>query len=132
MRLFPRVRNAMFSVQCVFFAAMMGFMGPRFFPLCAAFGAAGVGVLILTLMTRDTMTQKASFLAAGGAGAAALLTVSIFHVLLWSGRPPSGDGGGFTVPMLLIVCPVVFLMGAVGVGLCRIATAIAGTKNIVQ
>lgn len=130
MHLVTRVRNVMFCGQCAFFAAMMGFMGQPFFPLCTAFGAAGVGVLTLTPMIRDTTPRKAGFLVAGGAGTAAFLTVSVFHVLLWIGRPPSGDGGGITVPMLLIICPVLFLIGFAGVGLCGIAKAIAGSKTI--
>lgn len=107
---------------------MMCTMGPSFFPLCALFGAAGVGVLLLTVVTREPVLQRILFWVAGGAGAAAILTLSIFHILVWAGHPPGGDGGGITVPMLLIICPVGFLIGAIGATLCHIGAKIAGAK----
>ena len=124
-----RIRNVVFYVQCAMFVAMMCIMGPRFFSLCALFGVAGLAVLLLTLKLDEPKLQKLFFILAGGAGTAALVTNGVFHILAWSGHTPGGDGGGITVPMLLIACPIGFLIGAIGVAVCRIRGRIAGARK---
>ncbi len=126
----PRIRNAVFYVQCAMFVAMMCIMGEPFFLLCALFGAAGLGVLVLTFKVGEPILQKVFFLVAGTAGTAALVTAAVFHVLAWSGHTPGGDGGGITVAMLMLVCPALFVLGAIGGSVCRIRGKIAASKNV--
>lgn len=126
----PRIRNAVFYAQCTMFATMMCIMGEPFFFLCALFGAAGLGVLLLTLKVREPVIQKVFFVLAGSAGAAALVTLAVFHILAWSGRTPGGDGGGITVAMLLLVCPALFLVGVTGSTACRIRAKSAARKML--
>lgn len=115
-----QTRNVAFYVQCAMFVAMFCVLGPLFFPLCAIFGVAGLVTLLLSIKSVEPRIQKIFFMLAGGAGTASLLTLSVFQLNAWSGHTPGGDGGGITVPMLIVVCPALFLIGAVGGTVCRI------------
>ncbi len=119
----PGSRGVVFGLTIMLFFAMFASMGPKFFPACALFGAAGLVVLVLTLMIKEPKIQKLFFILAGGAGTAALTTLTVFWIMAWSGHPPGGDGGGITVPMLLIICPLTFLVGTVGAIICLIVNS---------
>jgi hypothetical protein len=56
------------------------------------------------------------------------LTCAGFSLLRWAGHTPGGDGGGPTVGLLLL-CPVVFLIGAVGAMVCLIKGRRAAPKT---
>lgn len=114
----PVIRNGAFALAVMLLLAMFSSMGTKFFPACALFGSAGLVVLVLTLMMSEPKLQKLFFILAGGAGTAALTTLTVFQIMVWSGHPPGGDGGGITVPMLLIICPITFLIGAIGAVSC--------------
>jgi hypothetical protein len=116
----PAIRGVVFGLTILLFLAMFASMGPRFFPACALFGAAGLVILVLTFMISEPKIQKLFFFLAGGAGTAALITLTVFQIMAWSGHPPGGDGGGITVPMLIIICPITFLIGTVGAIVCLI------------
>ncbi len=125
----PQIRNAAFYVQLAAFAAQFCLLGPLFDVPCTIFGLAGLIVLVLTLKLAEPTIQKVFFLLAGGAGTAALLTLAGFALLSWSGHTPGGDGGGITVGMLIVVCPALFLIGAVGGMVCRIKGRTSEKKN---
>ena len=109
-----RIRNAAFAVQLAGFVAMFCMLGPWFDIPCALFGAAGVVVWLLTIQLGEPGIQKLFFILAGVAGTGSLTTLVVFNLLRWSGHTPGGDGGGITVGMLIVVCPILFLIGAVG------------------
>jgi len=124
-----QIRNVVFYVQCAMFVAMLCILGPRFFHLCAVFGVVGLATLMLSIKVVEPRIQKLFFILAGGAGTASLITLAVFYLLAWSGHTPGGDGGGITVPMLIVVCPALFLIGAVGSTVCRIKGRIAARRN---
>lgn len=128
-RMWSRIRDAVLLVQCLLCVAMLSILGKPFFPLCAAFGVAGLAVLLLTIALDEPLIQKGFLLLAGAAGSAALATLTVFWALVWAGRPPPGDGGGITVAMLIVVCPIAFTIGAVGAGVYRIVRRGIGTRG---
>ena len=113
-------RNAALIVQLAGFAAMFCMLGPWFDIPCALFGAAGLVVLLLTIKLGEPRIQKLFFILAGVAGTGSLITLVVFNLLRCSGHTPGGDGGGITVAMLIVVCPILFLIGAVGSTVCRV------------
>ena len=136
-----RIRNIAFYAQ---FATLISFFAllplldylklprpgfPRWVDLhLAAFSFLGLVVLLLTLKSSEARIQKASFLLAGGAGTALLITLAVFSIMRWCGHTPGGDGGGITVPMILL-CPLVFFFGAVSAIVCLIRGKIAEKKQ---
>lgn len=116
-----------FFLMIVSFLSMLATLNPRFDIPCNAFGAFGVVVLLLTIAIGEPGIQKLFFILTGVAGTAALITLNAFKFLSWLGHQPGGDGGGITVPMLIVVCPILFLIGSVGSIVCLIKAAI--TEN---
>lgn len=127
---FSRLRNAAFCWQIVGFAAMFFMLGPLFDIPCVIFGAAGSVVLLLTIKLGEPIIQKLFFILAGGAGTGSLITLVVFNLLRWSGHTPRGDGGGITVAMLIVACPILFLIGAAGSIVFFIKGRTAEKRNI--
>ena len=115
-----KIRNAALMVQLAGCATMFCMLGPGFDIPCALFAAAGLVVLLLTIKLGELGIQKLFFILAGLAGTGSLITLVVFNLLRWSGHTPGGDGGGITVAMLIVVCPILFLIGAVGSIVCLI------------
>ncbi len=135
-----RIRNAAFYAQLATFAAMAAFFlgvfrvpgishAQNYDLLSIVFGTLGLPVLLLTLMVKESGLQKLFFMVAGAAGAGVIITLGVFALLSWSGHTPGGDGGEITVPTLIIVCPILFIIGAVGGMVFLIKEGIAGRKN---
>jgi hypothetical protein len=125
----PVIRNMAFFLMIVFFFSMWATLNPKFDIPCNLFGASGVVVLLLTIAVGEPRIQKVFFILAGVAGTAALITLNTFKFLSWIGHQPGGDGGGITVPMLIVVCPILFLIGSIGSIVCLIRSAVKGAKT---
>jgi len=116
----PVIRNVAFGLMIFFFLILFASLGPGFDTPCNLFGSLGLVVLLLTVAIAEPKIQKVFFIIAGVAGTAALITLNSFKMLSWLGHQPGGDGGGITVPMLIVVCPILFVIGAVGSTVCLI------------
>jgi hypothetical protein len=77
------------------------------------FGLPGLVVFLVSFWVEERFWHKLVFCLGGGAAGALLITLVVFHVLSLLGRTPGGDGGGITVPMILL-CPPLFIIGSVG------------------
>lgn len=107
------IRNAAFYVMLAVLLLSLSSLTALLDVLYIPFGLAGLAVVLLTIRLQEAKLQKAFFFLAGGSGTALLFTCAVFSLLRWSGHTPGGDGGGITVPML-ILCPLVFIVSAVG------------------
>jgi hypothetical protein len=125
----PVIRNMAFFLMIVSFLSMLTTLNPKFDIPCNVFGALGVVVLLLTIVIGEPGIQKLFFILTGVAGTAALITLNAFKLLSWLGHQPGGDGGGITVPMLIVVCPILFLIGAIGSIVYLIKAQIAEKKT---
>lgn len=67
---------------------------------------AGLAVLLATFRVKESILHKVFFILAGGSGAALAINMIV-------GPVGGGDGGGIFLPMILI-CPPLFIIGAVG------------------
>lgn len=135
-----RIRNAAFYAQLATFVGMIAFFlnifrlpglsfTQNYDVLSTVFGALGVPVLWLTFRAKEVVLQKLFFILAGVAGVGVFVTLAVFTLLSWAGHKPGGDGGGITVLMLVVVCPIAFLIGAVGSVVYLIKGAIAEKRN---
>jgi hypothetical protein len=108
-----RIRNVAFWMMLL--AAFLGLGMPQGWIGVPGtlFGVPGLVVLLLTFWVRERLIQKLFFILAGGAAAALFITLVVFNIMRFLGHTPAGDGGGITVPMIMI-CPPLFVVGAVG------------------
>ena len=91
------------------------------FPAWAVFAGLGVTLLVLTVKTKAAGTLK-KFLLLTGASAVGFPVFAVLHnlvyalLILWFGEDFWGAGGDEPVFFILatIVCPIGFLVGAVG------------------
>jgi hypothetical protein len=112
-----QIRNAAFYVMLPsFFLALLGLFGVSIrscgipsMPLALA----GLAVVLLTIRLEEGSIQKCFFIVAGASGAGLAITLIVFDIMRMLGCPPGGDGGGITLPMILL-CPPLFIIGAVG------------------
>lgn len=114
----PQIRNIAFYVAIVsFFLVLLTLFGVRSIQSSGIpsipLALAGLVVVLLTLRLKESVMQKCFFILAGGSGAGLAITLIVFDIMRMLGCPPGGDGGGITLPMILI-CPPLFLIGAVG------------------
>lgn len=113
------IRNMVFYMTILLFFASVGSFRQMFDILFLPLGLPALAVVLLTIRVDEPRMQKVFFLLAGGAGAAMFITCAVFSLMRHFGHTPGGDGGGITVPMLL-GCPIVFIIGAVGAIVCLV------------
>ncbi|MBI5822081.1 MAG: hypothetical protein HZA88_24170 [Verrucomicrobia bacterium] len=113
------IRNGALLMQFMGFVGMLTTLNASFDIPCNIFGVSGLVVLLLTIKLGEPRIQKLFFILAGVAGAGSLIALNGFKLLAWFGHTPGGDGGGITVPML-ILCPVLFLIGSIGAIVCLV------------
>ncbi|MBM4083763.1 MAG: hypothetical protein FJ272_03155, partial [Planctomycetes bacterium] len=98
----PIIRSTAFYLMicCSFLVSIV----PRraFDVPCMVMGAFGLAVALPTFWIHESRIQKVFFIMAGGGAAVVLITFGVFHLLAMCGHTPGGDGGGITLPMVLI------------------------------
>jgi hypothetical protein len=82
---------------------------------------AGLVVVLATFWVKESILHKVFFILAGGSGTALAINLIV-------GPVGGGDGGGIFLPMILI-CPPLFIIGAVGGIVFHIKGQIAEEKN---
>jgi len=87
--------------------------------MCMIVGAFGLAVAIPTFWLDESKIQKAFFIIAGGGAAAMLIAWGAFHVLALCGHKPGGDGGGMTLPVVLIG-GAASIIGSIGAIVCLV------------
>lgn len=112
-----QIRNIAFYVAFPsFFLGLVLLFGTRSIK-CGAFfvplALAGLAVVLATFWLKEGWIQKCFFILTGGSGAALAITLIVADTMSLLGCPPGGDGGGITLPMILL-CPPLFIIGAVG------------------
>jgi hypothetical protein len=112
-----QVRNIAFYVALPsFFLGLVLLFGTRTIR-CGAFfvplALAGLAVVLATFWLKESLLHKVFFILAGGSGAALAITLIVADTMTMLGCPPGGDGGGIVLPMILI-CPPLFITGALG------------------
>jgi hypothetical protein len=113
------IRNTVFGLMILCFFVSVGSFSQMCDILFMPLGLPALAVVLLTIWVDEPRIQKVFFLLAGGAGAAMFITCAVFSIMRYFGHTPGGDGGGITVPMLL-GCPIVFIIGAVGAIVCLV------------
>jgi hypothetical protein len=75
---------------------------------------AGMAVVLATFWLKESIVHKVFFILAGGSGTALAITLIVADSMSLLGCPSGGgDGGGIFLPMILI-CPPLFIIGALG------------------
>lgn len=82
----------------------------------------GLVVMLATFWVKESILHKVFFILAGGSGMALAITLIV-------GPVGGGDGGGIFLPMILI-CPPLFLIGAVGGIVFHIKESVAKDSNV--
>lgn len=113
-----QIRNIAFYVAIPsFFLGLVLLFGTRSSIKCGAFvvplALAGLTVVLATFWLKEGWLQKCFFILAGGSGAALAITLIVVDTMSMLGCPPGGDGGGIFLPMIL-TCPPLFIIGALG------------------
>lgn len=113
------IRNTAFALMVLCF--LMVFTAPvkTVDVMCMIVGAFGLVVAIPTFWLDESRIQKAFFIMAGGGAAAMLIAWGAFHLLAMVGHKPGGDGGGMTLPVVLLG-GVVSLIGSIGAIVCLV------------
>jgi len=113
----PIIRNTAFALMV--FCSLMVFGVPvkTVDVMCMIVGAFGLVVAIPTFWLDESRIQKVFFIMAGGGAAAMLIAFGGFHLLAMCGHKPGGDGGGITVPTVLIGLASTFI-GSIGAIVC--------------
>lgn len=113
----PVIRNTAFGLMVLCF--LLVFTVPRrsFDIPCMIMGAFGLAVALLTFWIDESKVQKVFFVMAGGGAAAMLIAFGAFHLLAMCGHKPGGDGGGITVPTVLIGLALT-IIGSIGSFVC--------------
>jgi len=124
----PVIRNTAFGLMIL--CSFMVFAVPvKLFDVpCMIMGAFGLAVALTTFWVEESKVQKVFFIMAGGGAAAVLIAFGAFHLLAMCGHKPGGDGGGITVPTVLIGLALT-IVGSIGAIVCLIKRAITDTKN---
>jgi len=104
-----------FLVLVTVFGRAIGSSGIPSVPLALA----GAVVVLATFRVKESIVHEFFFILAGASGAALAITLIVFGIMRMLGCPPGGDGGGITLPMILI-CPPLFIIGAVGGIVCLV------------
>ena len=113
------IRNTAFCLMVL--CSFMVFSAPvtAFDVMCMIVGAFGLVVAIPTFWLDESRIQKVFFIMAGGGAAAMLIAWGAFHLLALVGHKPGGDGGGMTLPVVLIG-GAASLIGSVGAIVCLV------------
>lgn len=114
-----QIRNVAFYLAIPsFFLGLWGLLfgtqsircGGFFVPKCGGFfvplALAGLVVVLATFWVKESIVRKLFFILAGGSGTALAINLIV-------GPVGGGDGGGIFLPMILI-CPPLFIIGALG------------------
>ena len=91
-----------FLVLVTVFGRAIGSSGIPSIPLALA----GLVVVLATFWVKESILHKVFFILAGGSGTALAINMIV-------GPVGGGDGGGIFLPMILI-CPPLFIIGALG------------------
>lgn len=113
------IRNGAFALMVFCFLMVFGVPRNTIDVMCMIVGAFGLAVAIPTFWLDESRIQKAFFIMAGGGAAAMLIAWGAFHLLALCGHKPGGDGGGITLPMVLIG-GVASLIGSIGAIVCLV------------
>jgi hypothetical protein len=113
------IRNTAFGLMIL--SSLMVFSVPaKSFDIpCMITGAFGLVVVLATFWLTESIVQKVFFIMAGGGAAAVLIAFGTFHLLAMCGHKPGGDGGGITVPTVLIGLALT-VIGSIGAIVCLI------------
>lgn len=113
------IRNGAFALMVFSFFMVFGVSVHAVDIMCMIVGAFGLAVVIPTFWLDESRIQKAFFIMAGGGAAAMLIAWGAFHLLALAGHKPGGDGGGMTLPVVL-VGGVASLFGSIGAIVCLV------------
>lgn len=126
----PAIRISAFFLMIFSFFSVFGVSAKSFDIPCMIMGAFGLAVALTTFWIEDSRIQKAFFIIAGGSAAAVLIAFGTFHLLAMCEHTPGGDGGGITVPTVLIGLGLT-IIGSIGGVVCLIKGQVAEKKSMV-
>lgn len=127
----PQVRNVAFFLLIAVFAVLVALISPGgrsvgihggfLVALALGFGVLGAVVALLTLRLPEGLTIKAFFLLTGTSAAGivlcAILHNAVYGFLAWYSPgfwETHGVDEGFFLVLAVVVCPALFLIGAIG------------------
>ena len=101
-----------------------------------AFGVLGLVLVVLTARRSEARIRKVFFMLAGASAAGIPICVILHNLvyglfILWFGKDFWGRGGDEPVFFILgvLVCPALFLVGAVGSGVLLVKARLARNRN---
>jgi hypothetical protein len=111
------IRNTAFCLMVLCSLMVFGVPVTSIDIVCMISGASGLVVALTTFWIDEAKLQKVLFIMAGGGAAAMLIAWGAFHLLSLVGLKPGGDGGGITLPTVLIGGAAT-VIGSIGAIVC--------------